>query len=101
MFVKDAIARICIVFSPEKVSLVVGATFRPAVCYQPTSGLGGLTVVCSYLSLSLGQDSVWSGAGSCQGCLHIASFVKLLWLVSAKSVLEETNLQCAQKKDAC
>lgn len=88
-------------FSPEKLSLVGGATFRSAVCYQPTSGLGRLTVVCSYLSLSLGQDSVWSGAGSCQGCLHIASFVILLWLVSGQDVLAETDLQCAQKQDAC
>lgn len=39
--------------------------------------------VCSYLPLSPGQKSLWSGAGPCQGYLYTAKLVALLWMGSS------------------
>ena len=55
----------------------MGPAVRSDVCPQPHYWGYSQTGVCGYLLLSLGHESLWSGIGLCQHCLHTASHVAL------------------------
>lgn len=55
-----------------------------AVCPLPSAGgLGGI-VMCGYLTLSPGKESLCRGAGPCPGCLHFSRLAALLWVGSSQ-----------------
>lgn len=72
----------------KKLSLV-GMAFSQDCCLPPAQcgGLSG-TGVCGYLPLSPGQESLWSGACPCPGCLHLTRLV-----APAKGILEGPGKQ--------
>lgn len=49
------------------------------------------TAVYGSLPLSLGQKSLWSVAGHCQGCLHNARLLKLLWMCSGQGYIRRSR----------
>lgn len=65
--------------------LLVGGAYSQTRCL-PSAHCWGCSWIgmCGYLPLSPGQESLWSGAGPCQGCLHIDRLVAPLWINSCQ-----------------
>ena len=61
---------------------------RLAVCSQPTAG-AAIGLLPDYLSFSLGQKSLPTGAGPCWGCLHTARLVAQLRMGSVQARVRE------------
>jgi len=56
-----------------KAFFLVSRVCSQTKCLSPAHCWGySWTGVCRYLHLSEGQESLWSCAGPCQGCLHVA-----------------------------
>lgn len=85
--------------SPVKLSLV-GRACSLTACVPPTLCWGhSLTDMYAYLSLSLGQWSLWSGAGLCRGCLYAARLASVPWVGSGQESIgegESIEAQCGR-----
>lgn len=72
MFSRDEVAPVCRVLSlcfPQEAS-VGGQGLQSDELSASSVQLGLVSIMCVYLSLSLGEESLWNGTGLCRGCLH-------------------------------
>lgn len=81
MFTRDAVASLCV--DPEKLCRGARPAVRPGVCRGTVLGLRWDWCVQLH-PLSLGQESLWCGAGPCRGCSHSAWLVALLQMGSGQ-----------------
>lgn len=65
----------------------MGSVIRLVYCLQPTV-VTSMTSICGYYFLSVGQESLWSGAVHCRDCLPTARLGALTHIGSGREHIE-------------